>query len=210
MANLRDNTALLNAAAGQAYGLSSLEALNLTRAIGVPINGSATPAGPSITADILFSGEAVAEGTSTTKIEFEEGYEWNNYDFLIVNASYVVDDTTYSNTGIASVIDASANDRITISMIYDHDFYSGLALGATEGVNDYVTAYSYGSGYSTTYNYIIGIRLGDEPITLVDSEDDDTPDVNTNTRKTVGKATPIPAPEEKKESTTSKKSTASK
>lgn len=210
MANLRDNAALLNAAAGQAYGLSSLEALNLTRAIGVPTNGSATPAGPSITADILFSGEAVAEGTSSAKIEFEEGYEWSNYDFLIVNASYAVSDTTYSNTGIASVIDATAGDRITIMMSSDHDFYSGLALGATEEVNDYVSGYSYGSGCSTTYNYIIGIRLGDEPITLVDSEDDDTPDVNANTRKTVGKATTIPAPEEKKESTTSKKSTASK
>ena len=209
MANLRDNAALLNAAAGQAYGLSSLEALNLTRAIGVPIDSSATPAGPSITADILFSGEAVAEGTNTTKIEFEEGYEWSNYDFLIVNASYVVSDTTYYNTGIVSVIDATADDRMTIMMSSDHYFYSGLALGATEDVNDYVNGYSYGSGRSTTYNYIIGIRLGDEPITLVDSEDDDTPDVNANTRKTVGKATTIPAPEEKK-STTSKKSTASK
>lgn len=207
MANLRDNTALLNAAAGQAYGLSSLEALNLTRAIGVPINGSNTPTGPSITADILFSGEAVAEGTTNVKIEFEEGYEWSNYDFLIVNASYLVSDNTYSNTGIASVIDASANDKITISMIYDHNFYSGIILGATEGINDYVTGSSYGAGYSTTYNYIIGIRLGEEPITLVDSEDDDTPDANT--RKTAGKATPIPTPEEKKESTT-KKNTSSK
>ena len=210
MANLKDNSALLNAAAGQAYGLSSLEALNLTRSIGTNRDGSAAPVGPSITADILFSGEAVAEGTSTTKIEFEEGYEWSNYDFLIVNSSYTVDDDTYSNTGIASVIDASANDKITISMIYDHKFFSAIILGATEGVNDYVSGLSYGSGYSTTYNYIIGIRLGDEPIRLVDSEDDDTPGVNADTRKIVGKATSIPAPEEKKESTTSKKSNASK
>lgn len=210
MAILRDNAALLNAAAGQAYGLSSLEALNLTRAIGTNRDGSVAPAGPSITADILFSGEAVAEGTSTTKIEFEEGYEWSNYDFLLVNTSFELSSTTYNNTGIVSCIDVSAGDISVTFASYNLEAFSVITFGATEGVNDYVTGSAYGANHSTTYNYIIGIRLGDEPITLVDSEDDDTPDVNADTRKTVGKATPIPAPEEKKESTTSKKRATSK
>lgn len=210
MANLRDNAALLNAAAGQAYGLSSLEALNLTRAVGTNRDNSAAPVGPSITADILFSGEAVAEGTSTTKIEFEEGYEWSNYDFLLVSTSFDLS-PTYNNTGIVSCIDASAGD---VSIVFTSSTtsikaFSSITFGATEGVNDYVTGSAYGSGHSTSYNYIIGIRLGDEPITFADSEDVVTPDANANTRKTVGKATLIPASEEKKESTT-EKSTSSK
>lgn len=204
MANLRDNAALLNAAAGQAYGLSSLEALNLTRAIGVPTNSSATPAGPSITADILFSGEAVAEGTSTVKIEFEEGMQWSDYDFLLVNTSFELSSTTYNNTGIASCIGMTADDIAVVFASYNLEAFSMITFGATEDINDYVVGSAYGANHSTTYNYIIGIRLGDEPITLVDSEDDDTPDVNT--RKSVGRATSIPAPEEKKESTTKKRS----